>query len=91
MTTSRIGNLTRLIHTLLYVMTIHTYIHTHILYISMFAITNFFPFFHSRVQSPVATEVEKKRKKLVMARRGGLRRSLSLPEKEAREPKTYIL
>ena len=28
MTTSRIGNLTRLIHTLLYVMTIHTYIHT---------------------------------------------------------------
>ena len=27
-TTSRIGNLTRLIHTLLYVMTIHTYIHT---------------------------------------------------------------
>ena len=30
-TTSRIGNLTRLIHTLLYVMTIHTYIHTYIL------------------------------------------------------------
>ena len=29
LTTSRIGNLTRLIHTLLYVMTIHTYIHTH--------------------------------------------------------------
>ena len=28
--TSRIGNLTRLIHTLLYVMTIHTYIHTYI-------------------------------------------------------------
>ena len=28
LTTSRIGNLTRLIHTLLYVMTIHTYIHT---------------------------------------------------------------
>ena len=27
-TTSRIGNLARLIHTLLYVMTIHTYIHT---------------------------------------------------------------
>ena len=27
LTTSRIGNLTRLIHTLLYVMTIHTYIH----------------------------------------------------------------
>ena len=27
--TSRIGNLTRLIHTLLYVMTIHTYIHTY--------------------------------------------------------------
>ena len=26
-TTSRIGDLTRLIHTLLYVMTIHTYIH----------------------------------------------------------------
>ena len=26
--TSRIDNLTRLIHTLLYVMTIHTYIHT---------------------------------------------------------------
>ena len=26
LTTSRIGNLTRLIHTLLYVMTIHTYI-----------------------------------------------------------------
>ena len=30
LTTSRIGNLTRLIHTLLYVMTIHTYIHTYI-------------------------------------------------------------
>ena len=29
-TTSRIGNLTRSIHTLLYVMTIHTYIHTYI-------------------------------------------------------------
>ena len=29
LTTSRIGNLTRLIHTLLYVMTIHTYIHRH--------------------------------------------------------------
>ena len=28
LTTSRIGNLTRLIHTLLNVMTIHTYIHT---------------------------------------------------------------
>ncbi|CAN0461174.1 unnamed protein product, partial [Ascophyllum nodosum] len=28
LTTSRIGNLTRLIHTLLYVMTIHTYMHT---------------------------------------------------------------
>ena len=28
LTTSRIGNLTRLIHTLLYMMTIHTYIHT---------------------------------------------------------------
>ena len=28
-TTSRIDNLTRLIHTLLYVMTIHTYIHTY--------------------------------------------------------------
>ena len=27
LTTSRIGNLTRLIHTLLYVMTIHTYIY----------------------------------------------------------------
>ena len=30
LTTSRIGNLTRLIQTLLYVMTIHTYIHTYI-------------------------------------------------------------
>ena len=29
LTTSRIGNLTRLIHTLLYAMTIHTYIHTY--------------------------------------------------------------
>ena len=29
LTTSRVGNLTRLIHTLLYVMTIHTYIHTY--------------------------------------------------------------
>ena len=28
LTTRRIGNLTRLIHTLLYAMTIHTYIHT---------------------------------------------------------------
>ena len=28
LTTSKIGNLTRLIHTVLYVMTIHTYIHT---------------------------------------------------------------
>ena len=31
LTTSRIGNLTRLIHTLLYVMTIHTYIELHTL------------------------------------------------------------
>ena len=31
LTTSRIGNLTRLIHTLLHVMTIHIYIHTYIL------------------------------------------------------------
>ena len=31
LTTNRIGNLTRLIHTLLYVMTIHTYIHTYTL------------------------------------------------------------
>ena len=31
LTTSRIGNLTRLIHTLLYVMTIHTYIYTGVL------------------------------------------------------------
>ena len=30
LTTSRIGNLTRLIHTLLYAMTIHAYIHTYI-------------------------------------------------------------
>ena len=30
LTTSRIGNLARLIHTLLYVMTIHTYIHSHV-------------------------------------------------------------
>ena len=30
LTTSRIGNLTRLIHTLPYVMTIHTYIHTEV-------------------------------------------------------------
>ena len=29
LTTSRIGNLARLIHTLLYVMTIHTYIEAH--------------------------------------------------------------
>ena len=29
LTTSRIGNLTRLIHTLLYVMTIHTYIQSY--------------------------------------------------------------
>ena len=34
LTTSRIGNLTRLIHTLLYVMTIHTYIHTLIVFVS---------------------------------------------------------
>ena len=31
LTTSRIGNRTRLIHTLLYVMTIHTYIRTYLL------------------------------------------------------------
>ena len=31
LTTSRIGNLTRLIHTLLYVMTIHKYIHTYVI------------------------------------------------------------
>ena len=31
LTTSRIGNLTRLIHTLLYVMTIHTYTHIYII------------------------------------------------------------
>ena len=33
--TSRIGNLTRLIHTLLYVMTIHTYTHTMYYYRAM--------------------------------------------------------
>ena len=32
LTTSRIGNLTRFIHTLLYVMIIHTYIHTNMHY-----------------------------------------------------------
>ena len=31
LTTSRIGNLTRFIHTLLCVMTMHTYIHTYLL------------------------------------------------------------
>ena len=36
LTTSRIGNLTRLIHTLLYVMTIHTYIHTRLCEITFF-------------------------------------------------------
>ena len=35
LTTSRIGNLTRLIHTLLYVMTIHTYIVTRIVLMSI--------------------------------------------------------
>ena len=35
LTTSRIGNLTRLIHTLLYVMTIHTYIHLFSLSLSL--------------------------------------------------------
>ena len=30
LTTSRVGNFTRLIHTLLYVIIIHTYIHTYI-------------------------------------------------------------
>ena len=38
LTTSRIGNLTQLIHTLLYVMTIHTYIHTYV------CVCVFFPF-----------------------------------------------
>ena len=37
LTTSKIGNLTRLIHTLLFVMTIHTYIHTYILYILLYS------------------------------------------------------
>ena len=32
LTTSRIGNLTRLVHTLLHVMTIHTYIHMSLLF-----------------------------------------------------------
>ena len=36
LTTSRIGNLTRLIHTLLYVMAIHTYIHTYIVVFFVF-------------------------------------------------------
>ena len=40
LTTSRIGNLTQLIHTLLYVMTIHTYIHTYI----CVCVCVFFPF-----------------------------------------------
>ena len=35
LTTSRIGNLTRLIHTLLYVMTIHTYIRSELFVISI--------------------------------------------------------
>ena len=35
-TTSRIGNLPRLIHALLYVMTIHTYIHRDIIYTSIY-------------------------------------------------------
>ena len=33
LTTSRIGNLTRLIQTLLYVMTIHTYIHIYVFFL----------------------------------------------------------
>ena len=40
LTTSRIGNLTRLIHTLLYVMTIHTYIHTYIILLNSNFLTN---------------------------------------------------
>ena len=40
LTTSRIGNLTRLTHTLLYVMTIHTYIHTYILTLIIFVGNN---------------------------------------------------
>ena len=36
LTTSRIDNLTRLIHTLLYVMTIHTCIHTYIACVKMY-------------------------------------------------------
>ena len=35
LTTSRIGNLTRLVHTLLHVMTIHTYIHGEFIYAFM--------------------------------------------------------
>ena len=38
LTTSRIGNLTRLIHTLLYVMTIHTYIHTYCLCVFVYVL-----------------------------------------------------
>ena len=46
LTTSRIGNLTRLIHTLLYVMTIHTYIHTHIqLFVSIQCIVSYRRYF----------------------------------------------
>ena len=53
LTTSRIGNLTRLIHTLLYVMTIHTYIHTYIhtvvwnSYVKLFCTTRFTVFLDS--------------------------------------------
>ena len=53
LTTSRIGNLTRLIHTVLYwyVMTIHTYIHTYIhAYIHTYIHTYILIYIHTYIE-----------------------------------------
>ena len=45
LTTSRIGNLTRLIYTLIYVMAIHTYIHTTVLlvFVNIYLVLQYMP------------------------------------------------
>ena len=65
LTTSRIGNLTRLIHTLLYVMTIHTYIHTYM-------------GFRERSGSTTAPSIPT-RHSLITITASGIRRKLTAP------------
>ena len=62
LTTSRIGNLTRLIHTLLYVMTIHTYIHT----VDPMLLPSGNPFIGTQLRDPINSGLTRWRMAVIM-------------------------